>query len=113
MKNTNKRTIRLFTAIAPMIGSRDVVSALRESIRQMAASTVDLDFADIAFISRSAAHEFLVLKDELKKRNIDLQFINAENEVAEMLRVVAANRTVPRAKDEPHFERVSLDALFA
>ena len=100
------------TTIAPMIGSRDVVHALKDVIDQVNVSAFDMDFADVAFVSRSAAHEFLVLKDEMKKKNIDLQFINAKNEVAEMLRIVAANRAVPRLKDEPHFERVTLAALF-
>ncbi|MDO8571108.1 MAG: STAS domain-containing protein [bacterium] len=115
MKKEEKSTIRLINVIAPMIGSRDVVFSLRELITKARSQAVILDFSGVEFVSRSAAHEFLVLKDELKAENIDIEFTNLkdESEAANMLRLVAANRMVPRTRNEPRFEKVSAKALFA
>lgn len=89
--------------IAPILGSRDIVDDLKESIIKAPAPRVDLDFQKVQFISRSAAHEFLKLKEELfynKKNKKEISFINTNNDVAQMLRIVASNRAMPKPKKE-------------
>ena len=112
MKNM---TIDLASHLAPIISSRDLVADLRKPIFRSSAKCVDLDFQGVVFISRSAAHELLLLKDRFDRaicRRKAISFINANNEVAGMLRVVAASRAVPRPKEANlHIEKMSIENL--
>lgn len=103
MQKQNTKTIRLFKILAPVISSREIITEILEKkISAENAQTIILDFSDIKFISRSAAHEFLLLKERFNnkrsyKKTID--FINMENSVAEMIRIVAANRAYPSTQE--------------
>lgn len=85
--------------LAPVIGSRDIADTLKSAIKKAASETVDLDFAHVEFVSRSAAHELLTMKEEFMRKTFSskqLSFVNANKDVEEMFRVVAANRAMPR-----------------
>jgi hypothetical protein len=96
----NTQTIDIATTVAPIVASRDAVATLREKVAKIPSETVQLDMANVDFISRSAAHELLQVKEffaaQTPKKTVD--FINANDTVSAMLRVVASNRAVPLKK---------------
>jgi hypothetical protein len=75
---------------------------------------IDLDFNNVEFVSRSAAHELLLLRDSLNSRFFmrkEINFVNANNDVTNMLRIVAANRVAPKPKEELHIQKTDIDHL--
>ena len=113
MQETTKNRIKVADILAPILSSRDITDTLRETISQKTSLTlVELDFSDVKFISRSAAHQLLVIKEELRLNERDIAFTNTNDEVTEMLRIVAANRAIPK-KDKPEFkaEKIDIEAL--
>ena len=114
MTNVEQKTIDMASLIAPVIHSRDAIELVREAIQKTDAKSVVLDFSKVDFISRSAAHELLVLKENLKQtKHIDITFANTNKDINEMLRIVAANRAIPKHQVVPmlHVERTTLQAL--
>ena len=97
MSKNKKKSLNIAKIIAPIISSRDVLGMLKSAILKADAKSVDLNFKDVKFISRSAAHELLTIKDSVTKR-VKIDFINTSDDVKEMLRTVAANRAVPAYK---------------
>jgi len=95
-------TINVASVVAPVLASRDVISTLKSKIEKLAAQQVQLDFANVEFVSRSAAHELLRLKEQLttQEDKQEIEFINANDEVSQMLRTVASNRAVPKKPSE-------------
>ena len=103
VKKTKTINIDVAKSLAPIVGSRDVVSNLKKIIEKAHAKAINLDFSAVEFVSRSAAHELLVLKEKLNKsflRKKAITFINASDNVTEMFRTVAANRALPKSKIE-------------
>ena len=101
VKKTKTINIDVAKSLAPIVGSRDVVSNLKKIIEKAHAKAINLDFSAVEFISRSAAHELLVLKEKLNKsffKKKVINFINASDNVTEMFRTVAANRALPKSK---------------
>ena len=98
-KNSESRAnLNVAELVAETLNSRDVVLSLKNNILEADAQEVDLDFSEVRFISRSAAHELIKLREDFsinssKKVNI----VNANSDVSNMLRVVAANRIVPKS----------------
>jgi len=98
----NKETaINVASVVAPVLASRDVMSALKSEIEKTSVQQVQLNFAEVEFVSRSAAHELLRLKEWFATQDAHkaLEFINANDEVAKMLRTVASNRAVPKSTE--------------
>ncbi|MFA5249024.1 MAG: STAS domain-containing protein [Candidatus Paceibacterota bacterium] len=91
-----KAQLNMAELIAPMISSRDVVDILKKAIKKTKSRSVDFDFSEVRFVSRSAAHALLMLKEELNSQEIEINFINTQNAVKDMIRIVAANRAVPK-----------------
>lgn len=89
--------------LAPNINSRDVAIELRSAVKAKDAKFVDLDFSDVTFISRSAAHELLQMKNDFKyltaSKEKVIAFVNTHDNVSEMLRIVAANRALPKERE--------------
>ncbi|KKT87159.1 MAG: hypothetical protein A2119_02940 [Candidatus Colwellbacteria bacterium GWA2_46_10] len=106
-KNTKINIARL---IAPVISSRDVMGTLRTEINVTDTQVVSLDFKDVDFISRSAAHELLSVKEDLvrKRDKKEIYFVNLNNPVRDMFRATAANRAAPKSK-EPEFKAEEVD----
>jgi len=114
-KSHNLTTINVSKLLAPIISSRDVADILEAEIKKTDAKSVFLDFTNIKFISRSAAHSLLLLKEKLESRvskRKEMSFINPDNDVAEMFRAVAANRALPK-KEKPEFnpEKINISSL--
>ena len=108
MKKDPKAVIKVVRVLAPMISSRDVIDLLKAQVLKSDAKSVVLDFTNVDFISRSAAHELLVIKEELHVKNREISFENTTKDVSEMLRVVAANRALPKS-EKPKFEPEKVD----
>lgn len=105
-----KDTINVAASVTSIIGSRDVVRILKECIVVSSEKVINLDFQDVEFISRSAAHELLIMKEDLKWKSTnskDVIFINTNKDVTDMLRTVAASRAVP--VERPKFESETVD----
>ena len=98
--------------MATKISSRDIVDLLKDRILELHSSSVVLDFSDVQFISRSAAHELLLIKETFRLSNKELIFENANADVTEMLRIVAANRALPKSeKPEFNAERIDINTF--
>lgn len=113
-KSQNSTTIDVSESVAQIINSRDVAEILEETIKKTDTGSVILDFSNVKFISRSAAHSLLLLKERLKNKFLNKKEVsfNAYNDVAEMIRVVAANRALSKEKKiEFNPERVDISSL--
>ncbi len=112
--NKQKTTIYIAKITAPMLSSRDIIDVIRKAVNKTDAESVELDFTRIEFISRSAAHELLVMKEDFLRENIkkEVSFENTNQSVTEMFRIVAANRARPKT-EEPIFnpQRATINSL--
>lgn len=110
-----KTTIKVSHLFTPILGSRDIINKLGQFVINAPTERVDLDFQKLQFISRSAAHELLKLKEELfyRKRNKkEVAFINTNEDVAQMLKIVAANRALPKREiHELKIESINIASL--
>ena len=100
--------------MATIISSRDVADVLEQMIKKTDTMSVILDFTDVKFVSRSAAHSLLLLKARFESKvsnRKEISFINAENDVSEMLRIVAANRAYSTKESEFSPEKVDITSL--
>lgn len=100
--------------MATILSSRDLINNLKTSVLKADAKAVDLDFAEVEFISRSAAHALLIMKEDLCRKLLnkkEVNFINANKDVENMLRIVAANRALPKKKAEFSAERVDIKSF--
>lgn len=115
VKKTKTINIDVAKNLAPIVGSRDVVSSLKTTIEKAYAKAINLDFSAVEFVSRSAAHELLVLKEKFNKsffKKKAINFINASDNVTEMFRTVAANRALPKLKiEEAEIETIDVSCL--
>lgn len=116
IKDSINTIIDIAETIAPIISSRDIISILKNDIAKMRTEKIDLDFSKVDFVSRSASHELLSLKEELKRKTFkskEVNFVNANDDVKKMFRTVAANKAIPE-KSKPKFEAkvVSVNSLF-
>lgn len=114
MFKQEKQTIDVERILAAVIGSRDIADRLEDVIANARAKAVDLDFQNVEFVSRSAAHELLLIKEDFRRKFVnkkEISFINTNKAVTEMFRIIAANRAVPKvpALFNPH--RISIQSL--
>lgn len=112
MVKDQKTVINVAKTLATIISSRDVIDLLKSMILSSESASVVLDFKDVEFISRSAAHELLLIKEAVRSNKKELSFENPNKDIAEMLRVVAANRAMPKS-DRPDFkpEKTDINSL--
>ncbi len=115
MKTDSKNTINIAIEIAAVIGSRDLVNNLKKVIKKIDANRVFLDFSEVEFVSRSAAHALLLIKEDSRRKFFgkkEIAFINANSDVEKMLRIVAANLALPkRSKVDFKAERINIKSL--
>ena len=111
MKKSKKVSIDIANLLASIISSRDIINILEKFIKKIDAKTIDLDFTDVKFVSRSAAHALSLLKEKLRTKK-DISFVNTNKDVTEMLRIVAANRMVSKSQ-KPQFslEKININSL--
>jgi len=88
-----KTIINLGEAIASSISSRDIISSkIKKLILSADTEIVYLSFKEVDFVSRSAAHEFLLLKDNLLNNKIHVYFSYLNKSVKQMFEVVERSR---------------------
>ncbi|TSC94833.1 MAG: hypothetical protein Athens101410_729 [Parcubacteria group bacterium Athens1014_10] len=114
-KSQNLTKINIANLIAPIISSRSIADILEKEIKGVDAKSINLDFSKVKFISRSAAHALLLLKEKIETKTFnkkEVNFVNANNDIAEMLRIVAANRAFPKDKKfQFNPKKVSINSL--
>jgi len=93
------RTIYLEKEIASIISSRDIFSIIESKIEEDSSDFINLDFSNVDFVSRSAAHELVLLQEKYRLKGIFVSFVNTNKDIREMIRVVASNRVLPNTKD--------------
>ncbi len=93
-----KKMLQIAELVSPIISSRDVSFVLKNEIEKAHFQQIDLNFSNVEFISRSAAHQMIEMKEELANRDSSkvITFSNTSPSVEQMLRVVAANRVLPK-----------------
>ncbi|MDD5172974.1 MAG: STAS domain-containing protein [Patescibacteria group bacterium] len=114
MHKENITIIDIAESIAPIISSRDVIDNFKKSIKRAPDVNVALDFSNVQFISRSAAHQLLSIREEFahKWQNKKIvSFTNTDSNVASMLRLVAANKVLPKGKIKFNAETISIESL--
>lgn len=114
MRRESETTIKLIEILAPIIGSRDLIRNVEKAISKAKTKSVNLDFNDITFVSRSAAHALLRLKENFKRKiicNKEVNFVKANKDVGEMLRIVAANKALPKEKPTFNAEKVNIETF--
>ncbi len=82
--------------IAPIVGSRDVVKTLEK--RMNVAKRIVLDFKNVEFVSRSAAHVLLAYKRNNPDK--DIEFRNMNQSVEKMFHLVEAQLEGHANKDK-------------
>jgi anti-anti-sigma regulatory factor len=113
--NNTTNSIYIAEKIAKIVSSRDLVSQLKKEVLKRKESPVKLDFTKVEFVSRSAAHEFLTLQDDMqnrlfKKRKV--QFVNTSENIKQMFRVVAANMAMPKnQKPDVELKKTDIQTL--
>lgn len=112
--NKKSCTVHVIEVLAPVISSREIINEILEKkINEQEVFEVVLDFKKIEFISRSAAHELLKLKERFENKKLnkkEIIFINLESAVSNMIRTVAANRAYPLSEEE-NFKAEKVDIL--
>lgn len=108
-------TIKLIEVLAPVVSSREIINEILENkINDQDSNEVILDFNEIKFISRSAAHELLKLKEKFANKKSGKKEItfssNMEPAVSNMIRTVAANRAYSMSEN-PSFKAEKVDIL--
>jgi anti-anti-sigma regulatory factor len=58
-------TIKIEEFTSPIISSRIIIDDIEKIIQKSPVTEVTIDFDKIEFISRSAAHQLLLMKDKL------------------------------------------------
>jgi len=115
MTKQDKISINVAKLLAPIVGSRDLMPILADAVNKTDARSVNLDFSEVEFISRSAAHALLLMKEDLQRKWVNKKYItfaNTSENVQEMFRVVAANRAVPRGNEiDIQIEKTDINTL--
>jgi anti-anti-sigma regulatory factor len=114
MEKKSKK-LKVSSLLSCSISSRDaVIEILEKEILMLSEAIVYLDFTKIDFISRSAAHELLKMKERFENRKSDRKdiiFLNPDSNVAAMIRIVAANKAYTPNKKSFNPEKVDIGQL--
>ena len=92
MSNSSKHiTLTLSDHFHNSVSSRAAIVNLFD-IDMHDVASITVDFQDITFLSRSAAHQLLTTKSEFsEKHNIKVSFINLQKDIREMLETVESS----------------------
>ena len=102
--------INTFRIKRKILTSRDLIRSYQKDIDAIKNSPVVLDFFNVEFVSRSAVHELLKLKEEYKiKENKYLIFKNTNDDISKMFEIVAQSMAI---KKKP-VSNIKLKKMFA
>lgn len=94
-------TINLSRLITKNIATRQAIKLVKDKISSLANlrnSILEISFANVEFISRSFADELLKLRKEVEKKDITFNFINTNNEIDDMLKIVSSHKAKKNIK---------------
>jgi len=95
------RTIDVGSVVAPFISSRDIIDKLTREIDRY--DEVVLDFKNVSFLSRSAAHELMKYRNAHPEKRI--RVVNTNETVSMILRVVRRPTSRVRFRGRHRFYR--------
>lgn len=95
----HKFHLKLAQEIAEIISSRDVIAVIKNRLLDQPEKAFVLDFSSVAFISRSAAHEFILLEEDLKSHKKQIEFIHMNSDVQAMFNTVRHHRIAIQKTD--------------
>ena len=72
------------------IKSRDAVRSFFNHLEE--ANEVTVNFSKIEFLSRTAAHELLLIQEKLSSKGVDVSFLNVDPEINKMLELVKKSK---------------------
>ena len=67
MNKQTREKIDVAHILASVVGSRDIADRLKDVILESRAPAIDLDFVNVDFVSRSAAHQLLAIQQNMQK----------------------------------------------
>lgn len=104
----NQKQINLYKIFSSFIVLRQDVRVLKEKILKKKLNSVVFNFDGIEFISRSATHEFNMIKKELSEKGVNVVFEKMSPDIEKIIKAVAN----PKGKKTKFkLKRVSLEAL--
>lgn len=97
MNAEENKKIEITKVLSPRLGFRDSAKDLFHMINQLPADTIEIDFTDVKFMSRSFAHEYIQQKKKSRKTIL-------ESNISENVR--AMFQAVKKSIRNPHKLRV-------
>jgi len=91
--------LKLAEEIAEIISSRNVIAQIKNRLLSQSEDLCVLDFSSVVFISRSAAHELILLEEDLKSHKKQIEFVHMNNDVQAMLNTVRQHRIALQKSD--------------
>lgn len=82
---TYDNTIIIKESISDCLAIRSSVKQLFKNIESLPASAITIDFKDVQFMNRSFAHEYLIQKNHINKKILE---INKSQNIVKMFSVV-------------------------
>ena len=101
-------TINLYNKFSRFVALRKDVTEMKEQILKDKLSAVVFNFDKIELISRSAAHEFILLKKELSLKQIEIIFEKMCPKVKKMFEIVENSKA---KKTKVVFKKISIKEL--
>lgn len=71
--------IDLSKDLAQVVSSRDLVVDLESKLAKLPNKKINLDFTNIIFVSRSAAHELILMQERLSEKFLKRKLVNFVN----------------------------------
>jgi len=84
--DNKRKNIKLSKYFFNQINSRSSIDLVIKRLKKEGIYSVD--FGDIDFLSRAAAHQLVSLQNKLSKEGIDLTYVNVSNHVNSMIEKV-------------------------
>lgn len=91
--------LKLAQEIAEIISSRDVITVIKNRLLNQPEKSFVLDFSSVAFTSRSAAHEFILLEEDLKSHKKQVALVHMNKDVQAMFSTVRHHRIATQKLD--------------
>jgi len=101
MKKQKTIKISLSKLITKNIATRQAIDLVKREIftlSNLRNFTIELDFTNVNFISRSFADELINLRKQMENKDAILEFVNMNNEVDNMLKIVSTQKASKKIK---------------
>lgn len=118
MNQNNSTILKMVDLLAPILSSRDVITdVIKIALKHTNTRLVFLDFIDVKFISRSVAHELLMIQNQFEHtifQKKEIRFINMNEDVRKMFAIVKDSKThSEHTKIEFNPKKIDIDSLLS